>query len=174
MRLLLWRGGYEQITKGFIVNYKDKLTLSTHGRRGFLTSPMQSVQVLSKSTITPNPIDNVSSNIRDWFIKGIQLNKSSSNVTQTPSLLQRSNMFIVFIRTSVSAPAERYVRLSHIALRMRIIVKSKNMFTPLVGAVSNRTIYTGTVSKLSLPSCISNYGFYYNVSGLTHSPACGR
>ncbi len=35
-----------------IVNYKYKLTLSSHGRRGFLTSPMQSVQVLSKSTIT--------------------------------------------------------------------------------------------------------------------------
>ena len=35
-----------------IVNYKYKLTLSTHGRRGFLTSPMQSVQVISKSTIT--------------------------------------------------------------------------------------------------------------------------
>ncbi len=34
-----------------IVNYKYKLTLSTHGRRGFLTSPMQSVQVISKSTI---------------------------------------------------------------------------------------------------------------------------
>ena len=34
-----------------IVNYKYKLTLSSHGRRGFLTSPMQSVQVISKSTI---------------------------------------------------------------------------------------------------------------------------
>ncbi len=34
-----------------IVNYKYKLTLLTHGRRGFLTSPMQSVQVISKSTI---------------------------------------------------------------------------------------------------------------------------
>ncbi len=33
------------------MNYKYKLTLSSHGRRGFLTSPMQSVQVISKSTI---------------------------------------------------------------------------------------------------------------------------
>ncbi len=34
-----------------IVNYKYKLTLLSPGRRGFLTSPMQSVQVISKSTI---------------------------------------------------------------------------------------------------------------------------
>ena len=33
-----------------MVKPKNKKTLSTHGRRGFLTSPIQSVQVISKST----------------------------------------------------------------------------------------------------------------------------
>ncbi len=42
----------DPVVTSYIVNYKYKLTLSPHGRRGFLTSPMQSVQVISKSTIS--------------------------------------------------------------------------------------------------------------------------
>jgi len=39
--------------KQHIVNYKNKYTLSLPGRRGFLTLPICSVQVILKSTIIP-------------------------------------------------------------------------------------------------------------------------